>query len=82
MTVHVSSSCAIHGQSKQGKAGRSGNRDRMHESTCQLQASEDVDCFAGGQKLLEAYARLQQLRGLPTVAPASISPALQQTSKA
>ncbi|DBA87841.1 TPA: hypothetical protein ACH3X1_004837 [Trebouxia sp. C0004] len=36
---------------------------------------------AGGQRLLEAYARVQQLRGMPTAAPASISPALQQTSK-
>ena len=39
-----------------------------------------VSC-AGGQKLLEAYARVQQLRGMPTSAPANISPTLQQTSK-
>ena len=38
--------------------------------------------LAGGQKLLEAYARVQQLRGMSTVVPANISPALQQTSKA
>ncbi|KAL3147912.1 hypothetical protein ABBQ32_002622 [Trebouxia sp. C0010 RCD-2024] len=36
---------------------------------------------AGGQKLLEAYAHVQQLRGMPTSAPSSISPTLQQTSK-
>lgn len=36
----------------------------------------------GGQQLLEAYARLQQLRGLPATIPANSSPALQQISKA
>ena len=41
-----------------------------------------LSACTGGQKLLEAYARVQQLRGMPTAAPATISPALQQTSKA
>lgn len=47
----------------------------------QLVSVEAVKDLAGGQKLLEAYARVQQLRGMPTAAPGSISPALQQTSK-
>ena len=53
-----------------------------------MSRSEDTDQIrlvmlscAGGQKLLEVYARLQQLRGMPTSAPANISPTLQQTSK-
>ena len=53
-----------------------------------MNRSEDTDPIrvvmlscAGGQKLLEVYARLQQLRGMPTSAPANISPPLQQTSK-
>ena len=56
---------------------------KLHEQTRRPRPDQlctMVSC-AGGQKLLEAYARVQQLRGMPTSAPASISPTLQQTSK-
>ena len=65
----------------------------MEASQATLQNSSQKQCkvvgkvtqlsaCTGGQKLLEAYARVQQLRGMPTAAPATIGPALQQTSKA